>query len=294
MSFDVAIRFVVGWSGTPHEYWWVPLTNETIRYSPATHLHPVESITSYNGSIGDKPMDIDGKNEECDIDTESICQMADLLWQSYTDLVFLGDKDSCPTKSPVISELCDLYGLHNLIDQPTCFKGATSSVIDVILVTNRKKYSGVLNCNYHISDVHNFIGAATRRYAPLRKPRHIFYRSYTNFDDAEFFSAVSSTPFHVCEIFDDIEDMAWFTSSLLSTIINEHASMKRKLVKQESVPYMNLRLRKAMYRRNMARNKFRLYGKQYWHENRRQRNLVVSLRKQSLTKYFSEKCSKKR
>ena len=79
---------------------------------------------------------------------------------------------------------------------------------------------------------------------------------------------------HVCEIFDDIEDMAWFTSSLLSTIINEHAPMKRKLVKQESVPYMSA---SSMYRPNMARNKFRLYGKQYWHENRRQRNLMVSL-----------------
>ena len=33
------------------------------------NLHPVESISSYNGSIGDKPMDIDGKNYECDIDT---------------------------------------------------------------------------------------------------------------------------------------------------------------------------------------------------------------------------------
>ena len=154
-------------------------------------------------------------------------------------------------------------------------------------------YSGVLNCSCHISDLHNFIGAATRWYAPLRKQCHIFYRSYRNFDDAEFCSAVSSAPFHVCEIFDHIEDMAWFTSSLLSAIINEHAPMKRKLVKQESVPYLNAHLQKAMYRWNMARNKFHLYGKQYWHENRRQGNLVVSLGKQSLRKYFSEKCSKK-
>ena len=69
--------------------------------------------------------------------------------------------------------------------------------------------------------------------------------------------------------------------------------MKRKYIRQESVPYMNARLRKAMYSRNMAGTKFRKYGKQYWHENRRQRNLVVSLRKQSLRKYFSEKCVKK-
>ena len=49
---------------------------------------------------------------------------------------------------------------------------------------------------------------------------------------------------------------------------------------------MNAQLRKAMYQRNMARNLFRKYGKQYWHENRRQRNLVVYLRKQSLKNIF--------
>ena len=56
---------------------------------------------------------------------------------------------------------------------------------------------------------------------------------------------------------------------------------------------MNGCLRKAMYQRNMARNKFRKYGKQYWQENRRQRNLVVSLRKKSLRNYFSQRCIKK-
>ena len=56
---------------------------------------------------------------------------------------------------------------------------------------------------------------------------------------------------------------------------------------------MNARLRKAMCSRYMARTTFRKYGKQYWHEDRRHRNLVVSLWKQSLKKYFSEKCVKK-
>ena len=192
----------------------------------------------------------------------SLGQIADYLLQSYTDLVFLGDLNSCPTKSSAISEFCDVYGLHNLIDQPTCFKGKTPSLIDVILVTNRRKHSGVLNCNCHISDVHNFIGAATRRFAPLRKPCHVFYRSYKHFNDVDFCSSISTAPFHVSEIFDDVEDMAWYTSKLLNDVIDEHAPMKRKLIKQESVPYMNGRLRKATYQRNMARNKFCRYGKQ--------------------------------
>ena len=201
--------------------------------------------------------------------------------------------NSGPTKTSVISELCDTYGLQNLIDKPTCLKGTTPSLIDDILVTNRRKYSGVLNCNCHISDVHNFIGAATRRFAPLRKPRHVYCRSYKNFNDGDFCNAVSTAPFHVCENFDDVDDMAWYTSKLLNDVIDEHAPVKKKLIKQESVPYMNGRLRKAMYQRNMARNKFRKYGKQYWQENRRQRILVVSLRKKSLRNYFSQRCIKK-
>ena len=190
-----------------------------------------------------------------------------IYYNHITILFFLGDMNCCPTKSSVISELCDLYGLHNLIMKPTCFKGSTPSVIDVVLVTNRNKYSGVLNCNCHLSDFHNFIGAATWRFAPLRKPRHVFYRSYKHFSDAEFCNAMSAAPFHVSEVFDDVEDMAWYTSTLLNDIIDEYAPLKRKLIKQEAVPYMNSRLRKAMFSRNMARNKFRKYGKQFWQKN---------------------------
>ena len=55
---------------------------------------------------------------------------------------------------------------------------------------------------------------------------------------------------------------------------------------------MNSRLRKALYTRNMARNKFEKFGKSHWEENRRERNRVVSIRKQSIKKYFSKKCEK--
>ena len=42
----------------------------------------------------------------------------------------------------------------------------------------------------------------------------------------------------------------------------------------------------------MARNKFRIFGKKYWEENRRLRNHVVSLRKKSIAKYFENNCAK--
>ena len=107
----------------------------------------------------------------------------------------------------------------------------------------------------------NTVGGATRRFAPSIKPQKIIYRSYKSFNDADFFFDLQCAPFHVMNIFDDADDMAWYTSTLISDVIDSHAPVKSKFVKRQSVPYMNSKLRKALYSRNMARNKFRIFGK---------------------------------
>ena len=162
-------------------------------------------------------------------------------------------------------------------------KGTVPTLLDIILVTNSKRYSGVLNANFCLSDVHNIVGAATKR---SQKPKKINYRSFKHFNDTDFLYDMSCAPFHVADIFDDVDDMAWYTSTLISDIVDHHAPIKSKLIKSKPVPYMNSRLRKALYIRNMAQNKFKKFGKKYWEENRRQRNRVVSIRKQSMKNYL--------
>ena len=39
-------------------------------------------------------------------------------------------------------------------------------------------------------------------------------------------------------IFDDADDMAWYTNALLSDIVDNHAPVKSKFVKKQSVPYI--------------------------------------------------------
>ena len=146
----------------------------------------------------------------------------------------------------------------------------------------------MLNANFCLSDVHNIVGAATKRFSPSQKPNKIDYRSFKHFTNVDFLYDMSCAPFHVADIFDDVDDMTWYTSTLISDIVDHHAPIKSKLTKSKPVPYMNSRLRKAPYIRNMARNKFKKFGKKYWEENRRQRNRVVSIRKQSM-KIFWEK-----
>ena len=82
------------------------------------------------------------------------------------------------------------------------------------------------------------------------KPRKIFYRSYKHFCEADYLTDLSFAPFHVADIFDDIDDIAWFSSSLIRNVIDAHAPVKSKIITKQSVPYMNSKLRKAQYARN--------------------------------------------
>ena len=219
-------------------------------------------------------------------------QLIDYLLRTYDDFVFLADANCCPLKINTIQDICDLYGLTNLVKEPTCHKSSEPTLIDIILVNRPKRYMGILNAEFCLSDFHNVIGASTKRFAPVRKPFLLQYRSYKHFDDANFIQDMSGAPFHVAEIFDDASDMAWFTSTMISDVINDHAPLKTKLLKFKPVPYMNSELRKTMYARNMARNKYRRYGKQCWEKYRRLRNKVVALRNRSIRNYFLNRCEK--
>ena len=55
---------------------------------------------------------------------------------------------------------------------------------------------------------------------------------------------------------------------------------------------MNSKLRKAQFARNMARNKFKRFGIDFWEENKRHRNNVVNIRKKSLSNYLASRCEK--
>ena len=100
-------------------------------------------------------------------------RLADGLFKTHTDLAFPGDMNCCPTKSSAIKDLRETYGLTKLIKEPTCHKDKVSTLLDVILVTNRHRYLGILNSPCCVGDFHNIIGAATRRFAPVQKtPKH--------------------------------------------------------------------------------------------------------------------------
>ena len=72
--------------------------------------------------------------------------------------------------------------------------------------------------------------------------------------------------------------------------MEKNAPLKSKIIKKPQIPYMNSKLRKAMHKRNMLRNKYKK-GLVGWDAYRMQRNITTSIYKKSQATYFSERCA---
>ena len=193
-----------------------------------------------------------------------------------------------------ISSFMTQHDLKNVVKGPTCFKNIDNpSLIDVILTNTPGRIASHLNVSIGVSDFHNFICAATRLHAPSNVKRRIIYRSYKHFDENNFNADLRVVPFHVCDVFDDMDDVMWSYHYLLNEVVDAHAPMKTKFLKRPQLPYMNGLLRKAINVKSMLKRKFvRCNNKANWNKYKHQRNLVTSLKRQSIKEYFNLRCNK--
>lgn len=190
-------------------------------------------------------------------------------------------------------DFLQMYDLDNVIDKPTCFKNIENpSLIDVMLTNSPRRLAAHLNVSIGVSDHHNIICAATKIQLDRNNIRHIKYRSMKNFSNENFLLDLSHVPFHVCQTFDEPDDIMWSYNKMLTDVIDSHAPVKQKLLKKPQAPYMNGPLRKAINVKAMLRRKFHKYKNGHaWSLYRTQRNLVTSLKRKSIQEYFNQKCN---
>ena len=207
--------------------------------------------------------------------------------------LFFGDMNLNMTIQNGLSDVCDIYGLINLVSGPTCFKAENPTLVDVLLTNKPKCFSGTFNTDLGSSDFHNCIGTASKMFTPHKTKRKVTYRKMKNFDEESFQSDINRIPFHICDIFEDIDDTYWAQNQLFLSVLNQHAPLKTKCVTKNQVPYMNSELRKTINQRNMWRGKhFRNKKDVSARQNYiKLRNKVVKLQKISVQNYFHNKCN---
>ena len=82
--------------------------------------------------------------------------MSEISKKNYKMHFLLGDLNiNClSNESKILTDVTDVYGLKNLIKEPTCFKSKNGTAIDLLFVSNHRRIFQTFNllCFYIISD----------------------------------------------------------------------------------------------------------------------------------------------
>ena len=136
--------------------------------------------------------------------------------------------------------------LHNLIKTATSFKGKPS-LIDVILTNKPSLFHSSNSSECGLSDDHHIVYTLKRGRINLPKPRWIAYHSYKTYKEDAFLQDMAQAPLHVCQVFDDPDDVNWAYTKMITDVIDRHAPLKRKSGRKRPI---NTTYRKAIRLKN--------------------------------------------
>ena len=109
--------------------------------------------------------------------------------------------------------------------------GLHATSLDVILVSNPRRFKKSINVTCGLSDYHNCTAVASRINMAPQKPRFVNYICYRNFVEDDNIKDLETLPLSVCDVFDDFDDKYWCYDMLLSDVIDKHAPVKKRLIK---------------------------------------------------------------
>ena len=195
-------------------------------------------------------------------------------------------------KGEPLRDMCDVYGLKQLINEPTNMTRHGPSLIDVVLATKATLSSSSGSVNTGLSDTHNMVYTTLKVRAPRLPSKAITYRDYKCFQEDLYIEDVNRIPVTACQIFDDPTDNYWALQTLLTEVINQHAPLKTVRVKATEVPFMNRKLKRAVRDKMRLFNAYRKHSIPHnWEKYRLQRILTVTIRRDAIRSYFNNKCS---
>lgn len=176
-----------------------------------------------------KPLSV--KNE---IFTKEMSVLLDLAILNRPDVIYIGDLN-CDLLHPVdngkqgrnLLDICDLYDLHNLINEPTKVSSTKESCLDAILTNVPSLVLKSATVYIGLSD-HMLIYTILNKKLMKPKARFIKERFFKGFNEIEFNKDLQIVPFHVAYVFNEIDDIYWAWERLYNNVLDDHAPIKCK------------------------------------------------------------------
>ena len=224
-----------------------------------------------------------------------ICNWANLQRQSIVLLGYLNLDRLQPTSNEgkLLLDLQETHELDCLISKPTRVQKigerVSETLIDVILsnLPNGFIKSGIFDPG--LSD-HTLVYAFMKDRVVKFKTKVVNYRSCKNLDEQVLRDHLASAPWHVAEVFNDVDNQSEFFSVLLKDVVDEHMPWKRMRVRDADVPYMTTEWKAGIKRRRKALRRFhKTKALEDWELHRKLRNEATRLRRKAIKDYWNVK-----
>ena len=173
--------------------------------------------------------------------------------------------------------------IKNLVKEKTCYKSIENpSCIDLFLTNTSLSFQNTTTVITGLSDFHKMVVTVMKTTFPKAKPKIIYYRDYKHFDLYKFRSDLREKLNQVAE-----KDYFHFELTFLR-VLEEHAPMKKKVLRANDKPYMTKALRKAIMRRSALKNKYlKNKSEESLKAFKKQKNFTKRLAKKERVKYFA-------
>ena len=104
-------------------------------------------------------------------------------------------------------------------------------------------------------------------------------------------SEFASAPWHICNIFDDIDDATWAWETLYKYIVNHHIPCRKAKIRSTSLPWMTSSLRKELNKRYnlLLKAQKSPKGSHQWAAYKKQRNYCTKLLRSAELQYWNNK-----
>ena len=219
-------------------------------------------------------------------------EICEELCDSYENIVVLGDLNFNMLRDNILSNIMPAFSFTNIIKEATCFKSSQATLLDVMLVTKRRKFLQTFSINTGISDFHNLIGGVLRIHKPAPKIKKVSVRKLSQIDYEQVMKDMTQMDLsNAIDSCTDVNSAYDMMHSNLCTLLDKHAPKKVKIIRKNDFHCMSKELRKEMLYRNRLRNKYyKFRSNHYLMLYRAQRNKVNAKKRSEISKYFQEKC----
>ena len=205
------------------------------------------------------------------------------VYSNYEKFLIAGDFN-VEENEHCIKNFMDEFNVKNLVKENTCFKNPENPrCIDLFLTNSVRSFIHTSTISTGLSDFHKMIVTVLKTTFPKAKPKIVHYRDFSRYR-IEGFSR-------------DLENnlkSKWQNNyesfeTIFLNIFNNHAPIKKKVIRANQKPYVTKDMRKAIMIRSQLENKFYEYRtEEYRRGLKKQKNYCNRLYKRERKNYYSQ------